>query len=137
MMDKNEQENRLESKAKNELQKTQQLAESDFVKGQLKKMMNNKLRKDIVIRDDLLKDGSDLSDNIKLIDRIDSRQQALDDLVSIIDTHQTHLLSTFDVAKAAIAELRKYNPKKANELENSLALKVKQSGSQTIKKKRL
>lgn len=134
-MDKNEQENRLESKAKNELQKTQQLAESDFVKGQLKKMMNNKLRKDIVIRDDLLKDGSEPSQ--KLTDEIDGRQQALDDLVSIIDTHQTHLLSTYDVAKLAIAELRLLNSSKANELENSLALKVKQSGSTTIKKKRL
>lgn len=134
-MDYNKQENRLESLAKNELQKTQQLAESDFMKGQLKKMMNNKLRKDIVIRDDLLKGGAEPSQ--KLTDKIDGRQQALDDLVSIMDIHQTHLLSTYDVAKAAISELRKYNPQKANELENSLALKVKQSGSTTIKKKRL
>ncbi|MFZ3465018.1 hypothetical protein LC145_14410 [Vibrio harveyi] len=134
-MSKKDHEKRLESTAKNELQKTQQLAESDFVKGQLKKMMNNKLRKDIVIRDDLLKAGDEPSQ--KLTDKIDGRQQALDDLVSIIDTHQTHLLSTFDVAKAAIAELRKYDRTKANVLENSLSLKVKQSGSQTIKKKRL
>ena len=134
-MDKQEQENRLESIAKNELQKTQQLAESDFVKGQLKEFMNNKLRKDIVIRDDLLKDGAEPSQ--KLSDKIDSRQEALDDLVSIMDTHQTHLLSSYDVAKGAIYELRKYNPKKANELENSLALKVKSSGSNVIKKKRL
>ncbi|MEZ8273564.1 hypothetical protein AB6C54_20650 [Vibrio splendidus] len=134
-MSKKDHEKRLESTAKNELQKTQQLAESDFVKGQLKEMMNNKLRKDIVIRDDLLKDGAEPSQ--KLTDKIDGRQQALDDLVSIIDTHQTHLLSTFDVAKAAIAELKKYDPTKANLLENSLVLKVKQSGSNTIKKKRL
>lgn len=134
-MNKKEQENRLESKAKNELQKIQQLAESDFVKGKLKEMMNNKLRKDIVIRDDLLKGGVEPSQ--KLTDKIDDRQQALDDLASIIDTHQTHLLSTYDVAKAAISELRKYNPKKANELENSLALKIKQSGSSVIKTKRL
>ncbi|MGI2169635.1 hypothetical protein ACROAE_05495 [Shewanella sp. MF05960] len=134
-MNKKEQENRLESKAKNELQKIQQLAESDFVKGKLKEMMNNKLRKDIVIRDDLLKGGAEPSQ--KLTDKIDDRQQALDDLASIIDTHQTHLLSTYDVAKAAISELRKSNPKKANELENSLALKIKQSGSSVIKTKRL
>ena len=97
--------------------------------------MNNKLRKDIVIRDDLLKAGDEPSK--ALSDKIDGRQEALDDLVSIIDTHQTHLLSTFDVAKAAIAELKKYDPTKANLLENSLVLKVKQSGSNTIKKKRL
>lgn len=136
-MDKQEQKNRLESFAKNELQKTQQLAESDFVKGQLKEFMNNKLRKDIIIRDELLKDGADLSNNIKLIDRIDARQEALNDLVSIMDTHQTYLLSSYDIAKQAISELRKYNPKKANELENSLALKMKSSGSNVIKKKRL
>ena len=134
-MSKKDHEKRLESTAKNELQKTQKLAESDFVKGQLKKMMNNKLRKDIVIRDDLLKAGDEPSK--ALSDKIDGRQEALDDLVSIIDTHQTHLLSTFDVAKAAIAELKKYDPTKANLLENSLVLKVKQSGSNTIKKKRL
>lgn len=134
-MSKKDHEKRLELTAKKELQKTQQLANSDFVKGQLKEMMNNRLRKDIVIRDDLLKAGAEPSQ--KLTDRIEGRQEALDELVAIIDTHQTHLLSTYDIAKAAIAELRKYNPKKANELENSLALKVKQSGSQTIKKKRL
>ena len=134
-MSKKEHENRLESTAKNELQKTQKLAESDFVKGQLREMMNNKLRKDIVIRDDLLKAGAEPSQ--KLTDIIEGRQKALDELVGIIDLHQTHLLSTYDIAKAAIADLRKYNPKKSNELENSLALKVKQSGSNTINKKRL
>jgi len=134
-MDKQEQENRLESIAKNELQKTQQLAESDFVKGQLKEFMNNKLRKDIVIRDDLLKGGDEPSK--ALSDKIDSRQEALDDLVSIIDTHQTCLLSSYDIAKQAISALRKYNPTQADKLENSLVLKVKSSGSNVIKKKRL
>ena len=37
-MSKKDHEKRLESTAKNELQKTQQLAESDFVKGQLKEI---------------------------------------------------------------------------------------------------
>ena len=134
-MDKQEQENRLESIAKNELQKTQQLAESDFVKGQLKEFMNNKLRKDIVIRDDLLKGGDEPSK--ALSDKIDGRQEALDDLVSIIDTHQTCLLSSYDIARQAISALRKYNPTQADKLENSLALKVKSSGSNVIKNKRL
>lgn len=134
-MNKKGKENRLATVAKNELKKTQELASSDFIKGQLKKIMNNKLRKDIVIRDDLLK-GSD-EPSKALSDKIDGRQEALDDLVSIIDTHQTHLLSSYDVAKTAISELRKYNPTKANELENSLALKVKSSGSSNIKKKRI
>ena len=66
-MSKKDHENRLESTAKKELQKTQELANSDFVKGQLKEMMNNKLRKDIVVCDDLLKAGAEPSQ--KLTDR--------------------------------------------------------------------
>ncbi|GAA03757.1 hypothetical protein CTM83_05215 [Photobacterium leiognathi subsp. mandapamensis] len=96
--------------------------------------MNNKLRKDIVIRDELLKGGAEPPQ--KLTDRIEVRQEALDELVATVDTHQT-LFCTYDIAKTVIAELRQYNPKKANELENSLALKVKQTVSQMIKKKRL
>ncbi|HFG1773410.1 TPA: hypothetical protein ACGF4T_002153 [Vibrio cholerae] len=135
MMRKKDHENRLESAAKLELQKTQELVNSDLLRGQIKDFLNNKLRKDILLRDELLKDGAEPSK--QLMDRIEGRQEDLDELVSTIDTYQTHLLSTYDIAKIAIARLRKYNPKKANELENSLALKVKQSGSQTIKKKRI
>ncbi|ELQ2463640.1 hypothetical protein QTG64_001313 [Vibrio vulnificus] len=134
-MRKKDNENRLESAAKLELQKTQELVNSDLVRGQIKDFLNNKLRKDIVLRDELLKDGTEPSK--QLMDRIEGRQEALDELVATIETQQNHLLSTYDIAKIAIARLRKYNPKKANELENSLALKVKQSGSQTIKKKRI
>lgn len=134
-MRKKDHENRLESTAKLELQKAQELVTSDLVRGQIKEFLNNKLRKDILLRDELLKDGAEPSK--QLMDRIEGRQEDLDKLVATIDTYQTHLLSTYDIAKIAIARLRKYNPKKANELENSLALKVKQSGSQTIKKKRI
>jgi hypothetical protein len=134
-MNKKDKENRLTANAKLELQKTQQIAESEFVKTQLQKFINNKLRQDIVIRDDLLKDNRDVSE--KLTDRIEGRQEMLDDLVAEVNSNQTELLGSFDIAKLAIAELRKFNPKKASELENLLALKVKKSGSTIIKKKRL
>jgi len=134
-MNKKEKESRLIANAKLELQKTQTIADSEFVKTQLQKFINNKLRKDIVIRDDLIKNDRDVSE--KLTDRIEGRQEMLDDLVAEVNSNQTELLGSFDVAKQAIAELRKFNPKKANELENSLALKVKNSGSTTIKKQRL
>ncbi|MCV5926504.1 hypothetical protein OFO11_31925, partial [Escherichia coli] len=81
------QESRLESAAKNELKKTQELANSDFIKGQLKELMSNKLRKDIVLRDDLIKSGSAPSE--KLISRIEGRQEALDELVAETSTTQT------------------------------------------------
>lgn len=134
-MNKKEQENSLEAKAKNELQKTQQLSNIEMVKAQLKVDLNKELNQDVIIRDDLLKGGVEPSQ--KLTNKIDGRQQQLDELSAMIETHQTHLLSTYDIAKMAIEALRKYNPKKANELENSLALKVKQSNSRQVQKRRL
>ena len=129
------QESRLESSAKNELKKTQELANSDFIKGQLKELMSNKLRKDIVLRDDLIKNGSAPSE--KLISRIEGRQEALDELVAETSTTQTELLGTYDILKALICELRKHAPEKADKFEGALVLKIQQSGSTTIKKQRL
>lgn len=132
MMNKKDKENKLVANAETELQKTQQLSESEFVKTQLHKFTTDKLSKDIIIRDDLLKDKRDVSE--KLNDRIEGRQEMLDSLVAEVNSNQTELLDSYDVAKLAIAELRKVNPKKANELENFLALKVKKSGSSIFKK---
>ena len=134
-MNKKDKENKLVANAETELQKTQQLSESEFVKTQLQKFINNKLRKDIIIRDDLLKD--DIEPDKILINNIEGRQEMLDDLVAEVNSNQTELLGSLDVAKLAIEELRKVNPKKASELSNILALKVQSSHSDTIKKKRL
>lgn len=134
-MSKKDHEKRLESTAKKELQKTQELANSDFIKGQLKELMSNKLRKDIVLRDDLIKNGS--APSVKLISRIEGREEALNQLVAETSTTQTELLGTYDILKALICELRKYAPEKADKFEGALVLKVQQSGSTTIKKQRL
>jgi len=93
-MRKKQKENRLANTAKLELQKTQQLAESNYIKGQLLKFTSNKLR-----------------------------QAVLDDLVSEINATQTEQHGSFEIAKNAIAELRKFNPRKADELEQLLVLK--------------
>jgi predicted HAD superfamily phosphohydrolase len=134
-MNKKDKENRLVSNAETELQKTQQVAESEFVKTQLQKFINKKLRKDIIIRDDLLKD--DIEPDKVLIKNIEGRQEMLDSLVAEVNSNQIELLGSLDVAKLAIEELRKVNPRKASELSNILALKVQSSHSDTIKKKRL
>jgi predicted HAD superfamily phosphohydrolase len=134
-MNKKDKENRLVTNAEAELQKTQQIAESEFVKTQLQKFINNKLRKDIIIRDDLLKD--DIEPDKILIKNIEGRQEMLDSLVAEVNSNQTELLGSLDVAKLAIEELRKVNPRKASELSNILALKIQSSHSDTIKKKRL
>jgi hypothetical protein len=73
----------------------------------------------------------------KLTDRIEGRQEMLDSLVAEVNSNQTELLGSLDVAKLAIEELRKINPRKASELSNILALKIQSSHSDTIKKKRL
>ena len=134
-MNNKDRENRLVANAETELQKTQQIAESEFVKTQLQKFINNKLRKDIIIRDDLLK--NDIEPDKVLIKNIEGRQEMLDSLVAEVNSNQTELLVSLDVAKLAIEELRKVNPRKASELSNMLALKAQSSHSDTIKKKRL
>jgi len=134
-MNKNDKENRLVANAKTELQKTQQIAESEFVKTQLQKFINNKLRKDIIIRDDLLK--YDIEPDKVLIKNIEGRQEMLDDLVAEVNSSQVELLGSLDVAKQAIEELKKVNPKKAQQLENSLSLKTKSNHSSIINKKRI
>ena len=134
-MNKKDKENKLVANAETELQKTQQIAESEFVKTQLQKFINNKLRKDIVIRDDLLKD--DIEPDKVLIKNIEGRQEMLDDLVAEVNSSQVELLGSLDVAKKAIEELKKVNPKKAQQLENSLSLKTKSNHSSIINKKRI
>lgn len=134
-MNKKDRENRLVANVETELQKTQQLVDSDFVKTQLQKFMNNKLRQDIIIRDDLLKNDRGISE--KLTDRIEGRQEMLDDLMAEVNSSQTELFGSFDIAKQAIEELKKVNPRKASELSNILALKVKVSNSSAINKKRI
>jgi len=134
-MSRKNKENKLVANAKAELQKTQQLSESEFVKTQLQKFIKNKLRKEIITREDLIKNG--LEPDKVLVKNIEGKQEMLDSLVAEVNSNQTELLGSFDVAKQAIFELRKFNPKKANELENSLVLKIKKVGSTIIKKQRL
>ncbi|PIB15521.1 hypothetical protein [Vibrio rotiferianus] len=125
----------LESKAKSELLKTQQIAQSDMVKEHLLTIKNSKLRKDINIRDLLEKKLK--SAQPKLLERIEEQQSLLDDLVMDIESTNTELHGANDKARIAIAKLRKIDPKRANELENSLSLKDRTRKSRIITKKRL
>ncbi|MBA6233974.1 hypothetical protein H4J55_14665 [Colwellia sp. MB3u-22] len=95
--------------------------------------MNNKLRDDIITRDDLIKDNRE-PDKV-LIKNIEGRQEMLDDLIAEVNSNQIELLGSFDVAKQAISELRKVAPKKAEQLENSLIFKISACKTKTINKK--
>lgn len=125
----------LESNAKAELLKTQQIAQSDMVKEHLLTIHNSKLRNSLKVRDLLEKRLESISP--KLIERIEQQQSLLDDLVIDIASTNTELYGANDKARNAIAKLRKVDPRRANELENSLSLKNQTRKSRTITKKRL
>ena len=128
-------EKKLTVNAQMELQKTRAICESELVKELSLNRENKSLRQDIVLRDDLIKDKK--KPDSKLTDRIEEKQAILDDIVAEIYSNQTEIYVSLDAAKLAISELRKVNPKKANELENSLNIKVEAKKENTITKKRL
>jgi len=126
---------KLENNAKQEIQKTQQISESLLVKEHLLDRQNNKLKNNIILRDKIEKMLELPSE--KLLGKIEGKQIFLDDLQIEIASNTTELNGSNDKARQAIAELRKVDPKRANELENSLSLKIEAKKTRTIVKKRL
>ena len=126
--------NSLLEKAKAEVQNVQQLISNNEKNEALNEKYNDKLNIDIALKNDLIVENKDPSQ--KLLDRIDSNQGFLDNLSVKIDSVATNIgLSEIDV-KAAIAELRKVDPKAAASLENSLNLKKKNKETREINQKR-
>lgn len=132
-MKKKEIENTLLVRARAELQKTNQSIFSGGAKDRLFEKIDKKLGEDVILLNDLQAAG--LEPSQKLTDRITGREEALADLQAEISSRVTELHGNLDIAKSAIAELRKVNPKKANELENSLSLKI-EGKKRSIKNKR-
>ncbi|WP_019025710.1 hypothetical protein [Colwellia piezophila] len=133
-MNKKEKENKLVANAETELQKTQQLVESDFVKTQLQSFVNNKLRQDIIIRDDLLKDDREVSD--KLLDRIEGREEALNSILLEINDTEVQYHNALSLSKICLEALRAVNPAKADQLENSVRMIQKEKKSQNKNKRK-
>jgi len=127
--------NSLLARAKAELQKVQQLVIANDQNEQLNVKYNKELKKDIILKNDLIFKNKDPSQ--KLLDRIQNNQDYLDDLSVKIDSVTTNIgVSEIDL-KAAITELRKIDPKAAASLENSLNLKKKNTDTHEINAKRL
>lgn len=133
-MKKKEIENTLLERARAELQKTNQSIFSGDAKERMYEKIDKKLNKDVVLLNDFQKAG--LEPSQKLTDRITGREEALEDLKAELRSDLTELHGNLDGAKSAISELRKVNPRKANELENSLLLKVRRNTPTKIYKKR-
>ncbi len=125
--------NSLLATAKAELQKVQQLVIANDKNEELNIKYNKELKKDITLKNDLEIDKKTPSK--KLLDRIQSNQDYLDDLTIKIDSVTTNIGASEIDVKAAIAELRKIDPKAAADLENSLNLKKKNKETREINKK--
>jgi hypothetical protein len=111
--------------AKAEIQKAEQLILNNENNKNLSEKHNKKLKNDLVLKADLKKDNREIS--TKLLDRIEHNTEFLNNLDNKIDLSIVEInISNTDV-KNAISELRKVDPKKATELENSINLKIKKS----------
>jgi hypothetical protein len=120
-----EDKNALLAIAKAEIQKAEQLIINNENNTNLSKKHNKKLKNDLVLKADLEKDNRAIS--TKLLDRIENNTEFLNDLDNIIDLSIIEInISNTDV-KNTIAALRKVDPKKAAELENTINLKSKKT----------
>lgn len=126
-MDKKVRENILVSSAKLELQKIQALVNTDTDKHLSSEYENKMQNKDIILRDDLLKDDREVSS--KLLNRIDDRQEALDDILSEVNAVEIQCHNELSISQDYLKELRELNPTKAAELENSVRMKKKKISS--------
>jgi dihydroorotate dehydrogenase len=127
--------NALLAKAKSEMQKVQQLVIANDKNEELNTKYNKELKKDVTLKNNL-----EINKKIpskKLLDRIQSNQDYLDDLTIKIDSVTTNIGASEIDVKAAISELRKVDPKAAASLENSLNLKKKNKETREINKKRI
>jgi hypothetical protein len=131
-MDKKQRENILTASAKMELMKIQSLVNADCETTELHTSTDDKLRNDIILRDDLIKEGRDVSD--RLLDRIEGRMEALEDILCEINSNEVEIENTLNLNSGKVEELRKLNPEKANQIMNSVQQKQKQSKSNNKRK---
>ena len=131
-MDKKVKENILTASAKIELAKIQSLVNDDCVTAQHHTSTDEKLRNDIILRDDLIKEERDVSD--RLLDRIDGRSEALEDILCELNANEVEIENSLNLSNGKIAELRKINPAKASELENSVVQKQNKSKNNNKRK---
>jgi len=117
--------NALLANAKAEIEKVEQLILNNEHNKNISEKHNEKLKNDLILKADLIK--NDLNISQKLLDRIENNTNVINDLDTQIDVSIVEVdISNTDV-KNAISALRKVDPKKATELENSINLKSKKS----------
>jgi hypothetical protein len=111
--------------AKAEIQKAKQLILNNENNKNLSSKHNKKLKIDLILKADLEKDNRPVS--TKLLDRIENNTEFLNDLDNKIYLSIVEIDVTNTDVKNAISTLRKVDPKKAAELENTISLKSKKT----------
>lgn len=123
--EENKDKNALLANAKAEIQKTEQLIVNNEHNKNISEKHNKKLNNDLTLKADLIKNELNISQ--KLLDRIENNTNIINDLETQIDVSIVEIdISNTDV-KNAISALRKVDPKKAAELENTINLKNKKT----------
>ncbi|WP_044362084.1 hypothetical protein [Vibrio fluvialis] len=116
--------------AKQALERAKTLNQLENDKNKLFEKLDSRLRKLSIRRENYEISQGEAPKALK--DSIKNTQDIFDEISSEISTDRTQLLDAIDIAKSAIAELRKVNPKKASELEFQLSLKSKIRNSENL-----
>ncbi len=120
-MKKNNTSKKLENRARLEIQKIESGTSDHEAKEQQAKNTAKKLKNDVERRDKLILDK--IEPSLLLKDRIAQRQALLDDIAAEVNNNHTEQFNVVDFVRQLIAELRKYNPRKARELEQAFIIK--------------
>lgn len=108
-------------KSKDKINLSQYLNEKSISKENLCDKEIEQLNNKLILKKELERKNQE--PNQKLKDKIEEHKSIIDNLESEIKTIRLLFLQSIDISNVAISELRKINPKKANDIENSISLK--------------
>ncbi|EMM2018552.1 hypothetical protein [Vibrio cholerae] len=107
--------------SKNKICSSETLNERTILKESLCDREIEQLNNKLMLKKELERKNQEPSQKLK--DKIEEHKFIIDKLESEIKTIKLLFLQSIDISNVAISELRKINPKKANDIENSISLK--------------
>lgn len=107
--------------SKNKICSSETLNERTILKESLCDREIEQLNNKLMLKKELERKNQEPSQKLK--DKIEEHKFIIDNLESEIKTIKLLFLKSIDISNVAISELRKINPKKANDIENSISLK--------------
>ncbi|ENO7073333.1 hypothetical protein ACBZ37_003177 [Vibrio cholerae] len=106
---------------KNKTNLSNNLNEQVILKGNICNNEKEKLNERLIIKKNLENRKEALNQRLK--DKIENHQLKIGDLEAEINNIKSLFLQSIEITNIALSELRKVDPKKANEIEFSIALK--------------